>query len=146
MFAEFEARTHQTVESGAPLTLDGLDALYGELYAAYTPSVEVDDAVRVNWGRIPHFYRAFYVFQYATGLSAAIALAAALRDEGQPAQERYLAFLAAGGSDYPLDILGRAGVDLSTPEPIRAGLAEFARVVAAMEEIEATGVLKPREA
>ena len=141
MFAEFEARAHQTVEAGAPLTLDGLDALYGELYAAYTPDVEVDDAVRVTWGRIPHFYRAFYVFQYATGLSAAIALAAALRDEGPPAQVRYLAFLAAGGSDYPLAILGRAGVDLSSPEPIRAGLAEFARVVAAMEEIEASGAL-----
>ena len=144
MFAEFEARTHQIVESGAPLTLDGLDALYGELYAAYTPGVEVDDAVRVNWGRIPHFYRAFYVFQYATGLSAAIALAAALRDEGQPARERYLAFLAEGGSDYPLAILNRAGVDLSSPAPIRAGLAEFDRVVAAMEEIEATGVLSQR--
>nr|MBA3415885.1 oligoendopeptidase F [Chloroflexia bacterium] len=145
MFAEFEARTHETAEAGDPLTLDGLDALYGELYAAYTPGVEVDAAVRVTWGRIPHFYRAFYVFQYATGLSAAIALAAALRDEGAPAQERFLAFLAAGGSDYPLPILNRAGVDLSSPAPIRAGLAEFERVVAAMEEIEGSGALAPQE-
>ena len=141
MFAEFEARAHQTVEAGNPLTVDGLDALYGDLYAAYSPGVEVDDAIRATWGRIPHFYRAYYVYQYATGLSAAVALAAALRDEGTPAQERYLAFLAAGGSDYPLDTLSRAGVDLRSPEPVRAGLAEFERVIGAMEEIEESGAL-----
>jgi oligoendopeptidase F len=97
--------------------------------------------VRVNWARIPHFYRAFYVYQYATGLSAAIAIARAIRDEGEPARQRYRQLLASGGSDYPLEILARAGVDLASPEPIAAGLAEFERVVSEMEEIVASGAL-----
>jgi oligoendopeptidase F len=97
----------------------------------------------VNWARIPHFYRAFYVYQYATGLSAAIAIARAIRDEGEPARERYRRLLASGGSDYPLDLLNRAGVDLTSPEPIEAGLAEFERIVSEMEQIVASGALGP---
>ncbi|MDP9363957.1 MAG: oligoendopeptidase F [Chloroflexota bacterium] len=142
MFAEFEHRTHARAEAGEPLTLDSLNALYGELYAAYEPGVEVDDAVRITWGRVPHFYRAFYVYQYATGLSAAITLARALRDEGARAQERYLGLLAAGGSDYPLELLRRAGVDLASPEPVRTALAEYERVVAEMERLVDEGALK----
>ena len=130
-----------TVTAGQPLTLDSLNALCGELYDAYTPDVEVDDAVRITWGRVPHFYRAFYVYQYATGLSAAITLARALRDEGAAAQERYLGLLAAGGSDYPLELLRRAGVDLTSPEPVRVALAEFERVVAEMEKLVEEGAL-----
>jgi oligoendopeptidase F len=141
MFAEFEQRAHAVVEARQPLTLENLSALYGELWETYNPGVAADEMVRINWGRIPHFYRAFYVFQYATGLSAAIALAAALRDEGAPAQERVLGLLASGGSDYPLNLLRRAGVDLETPGPILAGLAEFERVIAEMEAIEASGAL-----
>ena len=141
MFAEFEHRTHAQAEAGEPLTLDGLSALYGELHETYYPGVEVDDAVRIQWGRIPHFYRAFYVFQYATGMSAAITLARALRDEGAPAQRRYLNFLAAGGSDYPLNTLQRAGIDLTSPEPVRAGLAEFERIVGEMERLVDDGAL-----
>ena len=142
MFAEFEHRTHAQVEAGEPLTLASLNALYGELYEAYTPGVEVDDAVRINWGRIPHFYRAFYVYQYATGLATAITLARAVRDEGPAAQERYLALLAAGGSDYPLVLLQRAGVDLTSPEPVRVALAEFERVVGEMERLVEEGALE----
>lgn len=142
MFAEFEQRAHAIAEARQPLTLEGLSAIYGELWDAYNPGVPADDALRINWARIPHFYRAFYVFQYATGLSAAIALAAALRDEGAPAQERVLGLLSAGGSDFPLELLRRAGVNLEAPEPILAGLAEFERVVSAMEEIEASGALR----
>ncbi|MCC6312705.1 MAG: oligoendopeptidase F [Thermomicrobiales bacterium] len=142
MFAEFEERAHARVEAGTPLTLEILDTLYGDLYADYTPGVRVDDSVRINWGRIPHFYRAFYVYQYATGMSAAISLAAAVRDEGETARQRLLNLLRAGGSDYPLNLLSAAGVDLSTPAPIRAGLAEFERTIAAMEAVEASGALK----
>jgi len=142
MFAEFEARTHAQVEGGEPLTLDSLDALYGELAEAYTPGLEIDDAVRITWGRVPHFYRAFYVYQYATGLSAAITLARAIRDEGAPAQKRYLDLLAAGGSDYPLVLLQKAGVDLTSPDPVRIGLEEFERAVSEMERIVDTGALE----
>jgi oligoendopeptidase F len=142
MFAEYEQRVHALAESGQPLTLDVLNDIYGELYATYLPGVAVDAGVRVNWARIPHFYRAFYVYQYATGLSAAIAIARAIRDEGEPARERYRQLLASGGSDYPLKLLARAGVDLTSSKPIEAGLAEFERVVSEMEEIVAFGALE----
>ncbi len=141
-FAEFEHLTHARVEGGQPLTLEVLNDLFGDLQAAYTPGLEIDDRIRMRWARVPHFYRAFYVFQYATGLSAAIALAQRLRDEGAPAQERYLDLLSAGGSDYPLPLLQRAGVDLTSPEPVRAALAEFDRVVTEMERLAARGVLE----
>ncbi|MFT4036776.1 MAG: oligoendopeptidase F [Thermomicrobiales bacterium] len=143
MFAEYEQIVHALAEAGEPITLDRLNAIYGDLFAAYSPGVLVDDSVRINWGRIPHFYRAFYVYQYATGLCAAIALATAIRDEGEPARERYLRLLASGGKDYPLELLKEAGVDLTTPAPIEAALAEFERVVTEMEQIVASGALKP---
>ena len=145
MFAEYEQRAHALAESGRPLTLDALSEIYTELSETYLPGVAMDDAVRIGWGRIPHFYRAFYVYQYATGLSAAIALARAIRDEGEPARERYLRLLASGGRDYPLALLAAAGVDLTTPQPIAAGLAEFERVVAEMEGIVASGALSRTE-
>lgn len=141
LFAEFEQRVHALAEAGAPLTLETLNDIYGQLFADYTPGVTVDDGVRINWARVPHFYRAFYVYQYATGLSAAIALARAIRDEGEPARQRYLQLLASGGRDYPLELLREAGVDLTSHEPIEAGLAEFESVVAEMERIHASGAL-----
>jgi oligoendopeptidase F len=141
-FAEFEQRTHQMVEAGTPLTPDVLSALYEDLFLTYVPGVEVDDAVRITWARIPHFYRAFYVFQYATGMSSAVNIATAVRDEGEPARERYLGMLAAGGSDYPMDVLKAAGVDLETPAPIEAGVAEFDRVITEMERLADEGVLE----
>ena len=142
MFAEFEKQTHEAVEAGNALTPDVLNGLFGDLSGTYTPGVEVDDTVRIGWGRIPHFYNAFYVFQYATGLSSAINIATAVRDEGEPARERYLAMLAEGGSDYPMAILKRAGVDLETPAPIRAGIEEFDRAVSELEALADQGVLK----
>ena len=141
MFAEYEQRSHALAEAGTPLTLDVLNGIYEDLYETYTPGVAVDEGVRVNWERIPHFYRAFYVYQYATGMSAAIAIARAIRDEGEPARERYLRLLASGGSDYPLELLKAAGVDLTAPDPIAAGLAEFEQVIAEMEQIVASGAL-----
>jgi oligoendopeptidase F len=140
MFAEFEHRAHAHVEAGQPLTLDILNGLFGELTAAYSPGIEIDEQVGVRWSRIPHFYRAFYVFKYATGMSAAVAIARAIRDEGEPAVARYLGLLEAGGSDYPLDLLHRGGVDLTTPEPVEGALAEFARVVEELERLGEAGV------
>ncbi|MGN6031897.1 MAG: oligoendopeptidase F [Thermomicrobiales bacterium] len=142
MFADFEAVTHAAVENGAPLTRDFLTETFGDLQRIYTPGVNVDERVAIGWGRIPHFYRAFYVFKYATGLSAAINIARAVRDEGEPARERYLAMLSAGGSDYPLDILKRGGVDLTTPEPVRIGLQEFDATVTELERLADEGVLE----
>jgi oligoendopeptidase F len=142
MFAEYEQRVHAMAESGKPLTVDVLNEIYGELFETYLPGVTVDEGVRVNWGRIPHFYRAFYVYQYATGLSAAIAIARAIRDEGGPARERYRRLLASGGRDYPLVLLAEAGVDLTSPAPIEAGLAEFEAIVSEMEQIVASGVVR----
>src|SRR5918993_1286139 len=142
MFAEYEQRVHAMAESGQPLTLDVLSDIYGELYETYLPGVTVDDGVRVNWARIPHFYRAFYVYQYATGLSAAITIARAIRDEGDPARERYRRLLASGGRDYPLVLLAEAGVDLTSPAPIEAGLAEFEAIVSEMEQIVASGAVQ----
>jgi oligoendopeptidase F len=136
-FAAFEQWTHEQAESGQPLTLDALNEKYAELHETFVPGVNVTDAVRLTWGRIPHFYRAFYVYQYATGMSAAITLARAVIDEGAPAQERYLGLLAAGGSDYPLTLLQQAGVDLTSPAPVETALAEFERVLDEMEQIVA---------
>ncbi|MGN6809882.1 MAG: oligoendopeptidase F [Thermomicrobiales bacterium] len=126
MYAEFERWTHAQVEAGAPLTAEGLTGEWRRLYALYYPTVELTDAAGIGWARIPHFYRGFYVYQYATGLCAAIALARAIREEGQPAIERYLTLLASGGADYSIELLRRAGVDMTTPGPVRAALAEFA--------------------
>lgn len=136
-FAAFEKWSHEHVESGQPLTLEAMNEKYGDLHEVFVPGVNVTDAVRITWGRIPHFYRAFYVYQYATGMSAAITLARAVAEEGAPAQERYLKLLAAGGSDYPLPLLQQAGVDLTTPAPVESALAEFERVLGEIEKIVA---------
>lgn len=141
MFAEYEQRTHEIVESGGALVPDVLNELYSDLFAAYNPSVEIDDAVRITWARIPHFYNAFYVYQYATGMSSAINLAAAVRDEGDAARTRYLQMLAAGGSDYPMNVLKTAGVDLETAAPIERGIEEFDAVITEMERLADEGVL-----
>lgn len=142
MFAEFEQQTHAAVEAGNALTPEVLSAIYGDLNATYTPGVAVDEAVSIGWGRIPHFYNAFYVYQYATGLSSAINLATAVRDEGDAARTGYLEMLAAGGSDYPMAVLKDAGVDLETPAPIESGIAEFDRVITEMEQLADEGVLE----
>ena len=141
-YAEFEDRTHAAVEAGEPLTLDALNEIYGDVFAAYNPSVIVDDGTRMSWGRVPHFYNAFYVYQYATGISAAIALASKIRDEGEPAARRFIELLESGGSDDPLVLLQRAGVDLTTPEPVNAALAEFDGVVREMERLVEQGALE----
>lgn len=145
MYADFEKRTHAAVEAGQPLTLELLNDLFGDAVATYSPGVVIDENVRIGWARVPHFYRAFYVYQYATGLSAAINIATAVRDEGDAARDRYLQMLSAGGSDYPMELLKNAGVDLSSPEPIRVAFREFERVVSEMEQLERDGALKAFE-
>ncbi len=128
MFAEFELKAHELAEQGKPITGDILCDIYGGLLSDYFgPSVEIDDYMRWEWARIPHFYRAFYVFKYATGFSAACAISRSLLQKGNV--EQYLKFLSAGGSDYPADTLKRAGVDLTTPEPANYALDEFEQLL-----------------
>jgi oligoendopeptidase F len=141
MYADFELRTHTAAEAGQPLTLDFLSDQFGEVQGIYNPSVVVSGQSAIHWARVPHFYRAFYVFKYATGLAAAINIARAVRDEGEPARERYLAMLAAGGSDYPLNLLQLAGVDLTTPEPVRVAFEEYEAAISEMERLVDEGVL-----
>ncbi len=135
MFAEFEHRAHERSAAGEPLTADRLDDLYAELKGTYYEPAVVDDRIPREWMRIPHFYRAYYVFQYATGISAAVALVDQIRDEGDPAAERYRDFLSRGSSAYPLELLDDAGVDMRDSRPIEAALAEYNRF---LDEFEAT--------
>jgi oligoendopeptidase F len=133
MFAEFEKSAHEMVQRGEALTADNLNDLYAALNRAYYPSFEQTDLIQYEWMRIPHFYRAFYVYQYATGFSAAMAIAGMIRDEGPAAVERYTRFLSAGGSLYPIEALKLAGVDMSSPEPVERALDLFEELIARYE-------------
>jgi oligoendopeptidase F len=134
MFAEFELKTHQMAEAGEPLTVEALSRIYGELNQAYYGDEVVQDPqIAFEWSRIPHFYNAFYVYKYATGFSAAMAFSKAILEGGPSAVEAYKGFLKSGSSAYPLDTLKRAGVDMSAPEPVRAGLRLFSELVEEME-------------
>jgi len=95
---------------------------------------DVDKEIEIEWARIPHFYRSFYVYQYATGFSAATALTEGILKNGAPGVEKYLKFLSSGGSKYPLDLLKDAGVDLATPDAVIAGLGKFGGMVRELEE------------
>lgn len=126
MFAEFEKRTHEMAEAGEPLTVESFKQVYRELLEAYFgPDFVIDDCLSLECFRIPHFYRAFYVYKYATGLSAAIALSRRVLDGGQQELQDYLNFLKGGCSKDPLDLLRGAGVDMSTPEPVETTLKRF---------------------
>jgi oligoendopeptidase F len=130
MFAEFEATTHALVESGTPLTVDVLRAEYRKLLECYFgPGVTLESTSDLECLRIPHFYRAFYVYTYATGISAAIALADRVLGGGAGAREDYFTFLRSGGSRYPLESLKVAGVDMSSPAPVEAAIARFTALV-----------------
>jgi oligoendopeptidase F len=124
MFAEFEHRTHEMVEADQPLTPDRLDELYAGLKGDYYEPAELDDAIAREWMRIPHFYRAFYVYQYATGISAAVALVERML-EAPAASEDYLEFLRSGSREYPLELLEIAGVDMSSPAPVEAAIDQY---------------------
>ena len=136
LFAEFEKMIHEKVESGEALTSDLLCAVYHQLNVDYYgPDMVVDEDVDLEWGRIPHFYTAFYVYKYATGFSAATALTRQITAEGEPAVSRYLAFLKEGGSDYSLQLLTAAGVDMTEPRPVQEGLDLFASLLDQMEAL-----------
>jgi oligoendopeptidase F len=136
MFAEFELRIHETNEAGAALTADAMSEIYlGLNKDYYGAQVSVDDCVAIEWARIPHFYYNYYVYQYATGISAAAALSRQILEEGQPAVDRYLSFLRGGGSDTSINLLKRAGVDMTTPQPVHQALDVFDDVIAQMEEL-----------
>jgi oligoendopeptidase F len=135
MFAEFEHRTHEMSESGEPLTPDRLDSLYGDLKGEYYEPAVLDDRIAREWMRIPHFYRAFYVYQYATGISAAVALVDGILEEGIAAAERYVDFLGSGSRKYPLELLEDAGVDMESSEPIEAALSTYSEYLGEFESL-----------
>ena len=129
MFAEFERESHAMAERGEPLTVETLNGVYGRLNAEYYTAVKQDPLIAYEWMRIPHFYRAFYVYKYATGFSAAMALATGIRKEGAPAVARYKKFLSLGGSMHPIDLLKVAGVDMSDPASVETALSTFDELV-----------------
>ena len=130
LFAEFELKAHERVEAGGALTAEFLQETYGDLLRLYYgPDLEIDEVGTFEWARIPHFYMGYYVFQYATGFIAAAALSQAVLRDGAEAAERYLRFLGSGGSDDPLPILERAGVDLMEESTLGHGLGTFQAVV-----------------
>lgn len=134
MFAEFEREAHAMAERGEALNPAALNALYARLVKDYFgPELIWDEEIQYEWARIPHFYRPFYVYKYATGYSTAVALSEGILKEGAPAVKRYREFLSMGGSAYPLDELRHAGVDLATPAPVNAALEKFERILADAE-------------
>jgi oligoendopeptidase F len=128
MFAEFEKETHQREEDGRPVTLDVFESIYLDLLQAYYgPDFALDPELKIECLRIPHFYSAFYVYKYATGISAAIALAKRVLADGDKAVFRYLSFLQSGGSKFPIETLQAAGVDMLNPEPVKEAIELFRR-------------------
>ncbi len=136
MFAEFEMITHRMAEKGESLTADSLCKIYHDLNVRYFgKDIIVDSEIDMEWSRIPHFYTAFYVYQYATGFSAAIALSRRILKEGEPAVRDYIRFLSSGGSDYPIELLKAAGVDMGTKEPVGKALDMFEELLDQLEAI-----------
>ncbi len=134
MFAEFEMLTHRMYAAGEALTAERICGLYLELNRKYFGDEMVSDPqIALEWARIPHFYTPFYVYQYATGFAAAIALSGKILKEGEPAVEAYKSFLKGGSSKDPLELLKMAGVDLSRPEPVKNALALFGELVTELE-------------
>ncbi|HEX2947484.1 MAG TPA: oligoendopeptidase F [Clostridia bacterium] len=136
MFAEFEKMTHGLVESGEALNVQEFSRIYRELNERFfSPEVVIDDEISMEWSRIPHFYSSFYVYKYATGISAATSLSQQILKQGSPAVDRYTEFLKSGGSDYPLELLKKAGVDLSKPGPVEDALKMFGTVLDELEQL-----------
>jgi oligoendopeptidase F len=136
MFAEFEKITHAMAEAGEPLTVDAFRKVYRELLDAYFgPDFTIDKSLELECLRIPHFYRAFYVYKYATGLSAAIALSQRVLQGGPRELQDYLGFLKAGCSKWPLDLLRDAGVDMESPQPVDTALEYFEQLVTELDEL-----------
>ncbi|MEH7442829.1 oligoendopeptidase F [Bacillus sp. JJ1122] len=137
MFAEFEHMIHKKAQNNEALTADSLTKDYYELNKKYfgDEDIEIDEEIGLEWSRIPHFYYNYYVYQYATGFSAATALSKQILEEGQPAVERYIDFLKAGSSDYPIEVLKKAGVDMTSSKPIEEALKVFEEKLNEMEKM-----------
>ncbi|BBH21455.1 oligoendopeptidase F [Paenibacillus baekrokdamisoli] len=136
MFAEFEKIIHEQAEEGVSLTPQELSKIYYDLNKQYYGTgMVIDKDIEMEWARIPHFYTSFYVYKYATGFSAATSFSKQILEEGAPAVERYLGFLKSGGSDYSINILKKAGVDMSTPEPIEQAMSVFENLIEQMEQL-----------
>lgn len=136
MFAEFELLTHKEIENSGVLTAEWLCDVYNDLNKQYFgPALAEDEYIKYEWARIPHFYRGFYVYQYATGFSAATAISHKILSEGEPARDAYIEFLKSGSSDYPVELLKIAGVDMSSPEPIRMAMETFKELVEELESL-----------
>ena len=139
MFATFEQRIHERVEAGDALTPDAFDELYADLKGDYYAPAELSGGIEREWERIPHFYYNFYVYQYATGISAAAAIVERVLDEGEPAAADYREMLKAGGSQYPLDVVELAGIDMASPDPIESAVGiydDYLDEIAALLDLE----------
>jgi oligoendopeptidase F len=136
MFAEFEKSSHELEEGGTPLTADILRAAYRKLLEKYFgPGMAFEESSDLEGLRIPHFYRAFYVYKYSTGVSAALALAERVLSGGDAERQDYFAFLKSGGSRFPIEALKVAGVDMSSPAPVEAACKAFGRLVEELEKL-----------
>lgn len=136
MFAEYELKCHQMVEAGEPLTVESLRKTYRGLIEAYFgPDVELPEEADLEGIRIPHFYSAYYVYKYSTGISASIALSEKVLNGGKKELDDYLGFLKSGGSKFPIDSLRKAGVDMSTPEPVNAAVRKFGDLMDQLEKL-----------
>ena len=138
-FAEFEWKMYELAQKGQPLTGDVLAKLYLDITRKYYGHDQgvciVDDYIAHEWSYIPHFYRDFYVFQYATSFTASVALEEKVKSGDPEARKRYLAFISAGGSKYPIDLLKDAGVDMTTTQPLDATMVKLNRVMDEMEKL-----------
>jgi oligoendopeptidase F len=135
MFAEFEKVTHETIQKGTPMTGEDFSMLWMELNRKFFgESIILDQEIEIEWARIPHFYSDFYVYQYATGYAAASAFAESILSEGEEAVKRYLGFLKTGGSNYPVETLQAAGVDMTSKKPLEATVRRFNELLDMMEE------------
>jgi len=136
MFAEFELKIHRMAEAGETLTAESLKETYYELNKLYYgENIVIDQEIDMEWSRIPHFYRHFYVYQYATGFAAAMALSKRILEGGEEAVADYLKFLSGGCSADPVSLLKMAGVDMSTPQPVEEALALFGQLIEELEEL-----------
>lgn len=136
MFAEFELLAHEEIEKGGVLTAQWLNENYERLNSQYFgPAMAKDEYIKYEWARIPHFYRGFYVYQYATGYSAATAISSKILEEGTEARDNYIKFLESGSSDYPVELLKIAGVDMASPQPVKMAMETFKNLVDELEKL-----------
>lgn len=135
LFADFEHKVHEMVESGKGLNANRLNELYGSIKEKYYEPADVDEKIEKEWMRIPHFYRAYYVYQYSTGVSASLALSRQVLEGGKSARNSYLGMLKSGSSKYSLQALSDAGVDMSQPDPVNSALSLYDEYLDEMEEL-----------